>query len=392
MNDVPGGLHVETLLVIYQMVAALLALATVGGAWQARGRYGLWYWAASFIALWLSQLLRPLAAALWGDTAGLTSGHLGGIVASALLLLGLRTFLGIPQQRWRVFAFVIAVATIDIGGSISGNLPWVSLSTTLLASAALRSLALLPLWRAYRYERGFALALTAMAISASVIAYVARGISVIPSVAGSAISAYEANALWLVVFIALLIAQGLAILLLVNESLQREVRTLAEYDPLTGLLNRRGLANRFARIVRRAQSEQQPQSMTLAMIDIDHFKQINDRHGHGVGDDVLAGLGRCLDSHTRPADLAVRLGGEEFLLIWVGTGGKLAETLAERLRQAVEVEPFSTRAGKLSATISIGVADMRSLQEPLDGVLQRVDRALYQAKEDGRNRVIVATG
>lgn len=391
MNEVPGGLHVETLLLVYQLVAALLTLVTLGGAWQARGRYGLWFWAASFVAIWLSQLARPWAVAIWGETAGFTSGHLGGIVASALLLLGVRAFLGEPQHRWRVVLLAAVAAAIAVAGTASGLPAWASLSITLVASTVLRAQALPPLWRAWRYERGFAMALAAATFGVSVVAHLARAITVIPAVSGSADSAYEANALWLMVFIALLIIQGLVILLLVNGSLQREVLVLAEYDPLTGLLNRRGLINRFARIVQRAECEQEAPRVALAMIDVDHFKQINDRHGHSIGDDVLANLGRRLEGHTRAADLAVRLGGEEFALVWVGANGQHAHALAERLRQAVEAEPFPTRAGRIATTISVGVTDMQSLKEPLDALLLRADQALYRAKEAGRNRVMFAT-
>ncbi len=390
MNEVPGGLHVETLLLVYQLVAALLSLVTLGGAWQARGRYGLWFWAASFVAIWLSQLARPWAVALWGEAAGFTVGHLGGIVASALLLLGVRAFLGEPQRRWPVALLATTAAVIAVAGTASGLPAWTSLSFTLIASTALRAQALPVLWRAWRYERGFAMALAVATFSLSVVAHLARAIAVIPAISGSVDSAYEANALWMMVFIALLIIQGLVVLLLVNGSLQREVLALAEYDPLTGLLNRRGLVNRFARMVQRAECEQQAPQVALAMIDIDHFKQINDRHGHCIGDDVLANLGRRLESHTRPADLAVRLGGEEFALVWVGANGQQAHALAERLRQAVEAEPIVTRAGQIATTISVGVADMQSLNEPLDALLLRVDRALYRAKEAGRNRVMFA--
>lgn len=392
MNDVPGGLHVETLLVIYQVVAALLALVTMGGAWQARGRYGLWLWAGSFLAIWLSQLVRPLLEHRWGDAYAFSSGHVGGIVASALLLLGVRAFLGIPQRRMQVAAFAGTTAIVAVAGTAGGYPAWVSLTFTLLASAVLRAQALLPIWRAYRFERGFPIALTTLALGVSVVAYALRAISVIPAVAGSTINAYEANALWLVLFVALLIIQGLAILVLVNGSLQREILALAEFDPLTGMLNRRGLANRFSRIVRRASADaREAQEVTLAMIDIDHFKLINDHHGHATGDDVLTHLGRRLELHMRPADFAARLGGEEFALIWVGTCAQSGHALAERLRSSVEAEPFPTRTGQISATISVGVANMHSPDESLDTLLQRVDRALYQAKKSGRNRVMRAT-
>lgn len=122
------------------------------------------------------------------------------------------------------------------------------------------------------------------------------------------------------------------------------------------------------------------------MFDIDHFKQVNDNYGHDVGDEVLKGLVELVRQQMRRADLLARWGGEEFMIMAAETPCTGALELAEKLRRRVAAESFE-QVGKV--TISLGVAAYHR-QEPLKNLLKRVDDALYQAKEQGRNRVVAA--
>src|SRR5205085_11210812 len=123
--------------------------------------------------------------------------------------------------------------------------------------------------------------------------------------------------------------------------------------------------------------------------DLDHFKQVNDRFGHAVGDDVLRAVARILLDNTRTGDLLARMGGEEFLVLFVGTSLATASDICERLRQAVETFDWNRVATGLSLTISIGLCDAVASAD-MRALLERADASLYAAKRGGRNRVEVS--
>ena len=167
--------------------------------------------------------------------------------------------------------------------------------------------------------------------------------------------------------------------------LHEKLAVLAQTDALTGLFNRgyfeEALSREFKRLVRH------PRPLSLLLIDIDHFKQINDRFGHTIGDTVLKKVAAIIKKAMRDTDVAARYGGEEFVAILAETDGTGAQNLAERLRQTVFLNPIDTGGNPVSVSVSIGVAsfpgDARSRQE----LIELADKALYGAKSAGRNRV-----
>ena len=174
-----------------------------------------------------------------------------------------------------------------------------------------------------------------------------------------------------------------------NARLFAQVDRLATTDGLTGLLNRRHF---FALATHElALSRRRAAPLTAAMLDIDHFKQINDRYGHPVGDQVIVTVAQRLTATVRGTDLLGRYGGEEFAVVLPDTDGDGSTILAERLRVVIGDRPIDTDAGPLTVTVSIGVglADYDA-DATLADLLSRADKALYRAKESGRNRVVVA--
>ena len=169
-----------------------------------------------------------------------------------------------------------------------------------------------------------------------------------------------------------------------NETLQMESRSLAQIartDSLSGALNRRGLVDELMRIVRQGDSQTFP--MSLVFIDIDHFKRINDAHGHDAGDQVIRGLAQLVRSAVQRDDLFARWGGEEFLLVFRDTPGAKGQAIAERLRERVAT---ATWADGLRVTCSFGVAEWQRGEDLNDGI-KRADEAMYRAKQQGRDRV-----
>lgn len=165
-------------------------------------------------------------------------------------------------------------------------------------------------------------------------------------------------------------------------------RTMATRDALTGAFNRRYFNDHFARLLKH--SRETGQDLSLILADIDLFKSINDRHGHQAGDVVLKEFMERFGQVTRPIDMVARLGGEEFAIVAPDADLRVATRIAERMRQTVAGEGFVLPGGEpILVTCSFGVASAAS-EEGIDDVFARADAALYQAKNNGRDRVLAA--
>ncbi len=158
------------------------------------------------------------------------------------------------------------------------------------------------------------------------------------------------------------------------------------HDPLTGLFNRRQVEEELRKELDRADRHGRP--LSLAMMDADHFKRINDGHGHQTGDEVLRVLARRCQKILRSHDLIGRYGGEEFVIVFPETTLAEAAVVAERLRAAVGEHPIKFGDAALEVTVSIGLGELVPGQG-LEKLFQRADSALYRAKQDGRNLVRV---
>ena len=166
--------------------------------------------------------------------------------------------------------------------------------------------------------------------------------------------------------------------------LQREAST----DALTGLNNRREFESGMVREMERARRMHVP--LSLAILDIDFFKRINDQHGHDIGDAVLREVAATLQRHIRKSDLLARIGGEEFALVMLGTQPPGAWVVLERLRSAVAALRIPAGGQEIGCTISIGITDRVETDNDWPMLYKRADGALYEAKERGRNRVVEA--
>jgi diguanylate cyclase (GGDEF)-like protein len=171
--------------------------------------------------------------------------------------------------------------------------------------------------------------------------------------------------------------------------LKERHKDLAEHDALTGLFNRRALDDHLARAI--AREDRQGGRFSLLLLDIDHFKKLNDTYGHPAGDAALAGVARLLDRLLRKGDLAARYGGEEFVAILPGSDEKGALRMAERVRQALEKERLVFEGARLALTASFGAAVWPTDGRDAAALLAAADRALYAAKQAGRNRVAAAS-
>ena len=168
-----------------------------------------------------------------------------------------------------------------------------------------------------------------------------------------------------------------------------DVKREAKTDGLTGLCNRKAFDVRLRRAMSAAKADGVP--VSILMIDVDHFKRVNDTHGHHVGDLVLRLIGRLLSENVKGRDTAARYGGEEFAIILAGATGQAAAIVAEQIREALASKSLGTKAlgeGRASVTVSVGVAEFRP-GDLATSLITRADDALYRAKRDGRNRVCI---
>ncbi len=174
-----------------------------------------------------------------------------------------------------------------------------------------------------------------------------------------------------------------------NEILRDQLREQAIRDPLTNLFNRRYLQETLEREL--ANAQRADHSVGVLMLDIDHFKRLNDTYGHKAGDLILQALGKLLHTLTRSSDVACRYGGEEFVIVMPGATVQFAAQRAEQLRANVETMRVPFADTTLRATLSLGVAAFPQQGNNGDQVLRAADTALYLAKTSGRNRVCMAT-
>ncbi|WP_290870237.1 GGDEF domain-containing protein [Aquabacterium sp.] len=191
---------------------------------------------------------------------------------------------------------------------------------------------------------------------------------------------------WCCLMLALLpLSVASVVFAIINERLNQQLRARALSDDLTGALSRRGLRELGERML--AQQQRQPRDIAVLMVDADHFKAINDRHGHLVGDDVLRHLTQTLRDNLRVDALLARYGGEEFTVLLPVRQRDEALKVAERLRDTVARSPCESRSGPIPITVSIGVS-YHGPGSTLEDDLSRADALLYRAKAEGRNRVV----
>jgi diguanylate cyclase (GGDEF)-like protein/PAS domain S-box-containing protein len=179
---------------------------------------------------------------------------------------------------------------------------------------------------------------------------------------------------------------GQAALAIINARLASELEQLAVIDELTGVFNRRGLLTLGTREVERARRLGRP--LAMLFVDLDHFKALNDAYSHEVGDKALREVSRTIHDRMRKIDMVARYGGEEFVVLLVETELASAVHVAERVRQAVEATSLLTERGPARVTVSVGVTARGPEASDLETLIHRADKAMYAAKQAGRNRVV----
>ncbi|MBW8845174.1 MAG: GGDEF domain-containing protein [Burkholderiales bacterium] len=380
-------LHVPTLVLMLVVGFGLLTLLL-----QVAGRGGLnrselrqLGWAAQALCVgFLCFALRP-----W------LPGWLSLLGANLLLMAGLALFASavcwhllnrrLPAwHHWLLAAAALTVpAVLDAPTPMRAGVMSAAMAALLLPATAM---ALRRGWRCELSFRVVALMLLLACVALWLrVAYAAWWAGA--GQAGAVDAAFWSSAIFMLAFMAVL-AAGFGFVLAGFERMASQMRELASVDGLTGASNHNTAVSLLAHSLERGRREGQP--VSFVMLDLDHFKRVNDRHGHVVGDNVLRAVAACARARLRGSDVLGRLGGEEFGLVLPATGAAGARHLAEQVRLAVEALELQGDGGQpLRVTLSAGVAEAAKTDTP-ETLMHLADKALYQAKQKGRNRVVVA--
>ena len=371
--------------VVAQVLMALLSLAVR----QSQGQFalGLGHWAFGLAAMSAGAIGTMISAgSLTRATLAINNAFY--ISGMALLGFGVLRFLGRRPRPWVWIAFAAFVYAAGWMLSASPDqVPW-RISVFMLLQVAVAALALEALVR-NRNERalGAVTLLGSMLLLAGAglvrVWFALAGLASVRLLAGSPVSWSLVGAVSLAQLVA-----TIGLILMTGERAQRRLRELASHDSLTGLLTRGGF-NQFAQQVI-ATARREVKHVGFLMIAIDHFKQINDRYGHDVGDQVLTEVAKRLDMGLREIDIVSRYGGEEFAVLLPSSEPAQTALAAERLRFAVEQSDFSLGDVQLKVTVSIGTANSPPADANIEKLYKRADQALYRAKRGGRNQVRAA--
>lgn len=303
---------------------------------------------------------------------------------SYLLVRGTYRHVGQTIPRWPLYLlWLVALPAMLWTSSISPSYE----QRLFVLSGIMGSYFVSMLWVLLRKgKRSFATSYTAVVLTALSIVMALRMATATSVPAGSGLfDATFFQSLYILSLSFGLLMLSIGFILLASEQLRQELENIITHDLLTGALARRALLAQGQTELARAQRSGHPTS--VLMLDLDHFKLVNDNHGHLVGDAVLRDFAQRCMSHLRPSDLFCRWGGEEFVVLLPETASPAAQSIAERLRQSQTAD-----ATLPTCTVSIGLASLTPQEEQsLDTLISRADAALYQAKARGRNRVEIAT-
>lgn len=393
MGRMFSSLDYTTLLVSYALVRVLQAAGLVY-VWRVHRKF------APLRELALGSVLVAAGTLLASGPSALPA-DMWAAIRSAFILGGIAIFdVGLARLADRPPPWIAASVAVSVAlaGKLSFALIWPSAAAGVVVftifGAVCDGYAAIALIRTppgpFRLTQRLISGLLFLEITATV----ARGLALTAGLRedglearlGAVVHSGPEQSFFLLVLIGTAFLLSLAIAVLTNQRLQMALDRAANIDPLTGLLNRRAFAEiadlDWARSVRSGRE------LSVLLVDVDHFKNFNDSCGHAMGDAVLVLVSETLTRETRRADAVCRFGGEEFLILMPDTSAAEAELLAERLRRAV-ADLSLPGAPNLAITASIGLATRARGYTNWEQLVAASDRALYEAKKSGRNRVVV---
>lgn len=382
-------MDLRTLVVVSVLLSLLTGVAMAAVAIEQPDPMRGWLkrWAVGLLAQAGGWMLFALRGAI-PDAVSVVFANTLILVGSLLLLQAIRSFYGAPAVRRR------DIALVALQLAVSAIFLWVvpSLGARIglgsLISAVVFAEGLALVWRHAPRPRQAAHTLMAVVQSSMLAVVVVRlAIELAGRGPDAVFQSTPVQSLLHTLAVLAPVLSTLAFALMVAQRLASELERSASRDALTGLANRRGLEAAMRGTPRRGSAP--PALLGLLLVDVDHFKRVNDTFGHEGGDALLVWLAQRLREEARDDDVVVRHGGEEFVVLLPGLDLDAAARVGERLRRRVEGTPFTLGGTSVPVSVSIGVASADRAEIDLRRLLRQADQAMYRAKSAGRNRVEV---
>ncbi|SEK29683.1 diguanylate cyclase (GGDEF) domain-containing protein [Bosea lupini] len=379
-------LDLRTIYLAGALTCVILGLVQLSA--YATGRFERWplWWGLSNILIGLGLIGVGLRGII-PDIVSIPLANTVSWIGYLLILFGVRSFAGRPA-RLPLYLLAVAAAALPLflWNEPDGFVKRVVLVAVLvMACDMLLVREGLLLWRRERLASG---AILAALFAPTVVLFAIRGyLAAIGQLGTELFPANDANQWVAATGTAFLLLRGSALLLLAAERNRNTLVAIAQHDPLTGAMNRSGLERAMARIA--TDAGKRPGRLTLLLIDIDHFKSLNDTHGHAAGDRILQLFAEAARSELRASDVLARHGGDEFVALLPHMSTRDAVRVANRIRSAFGRALADRDGVTLQPTLSIGVAEGNAASNELEALLEQADKALYRSKRLGRDRVQV---
>lgn len=346
---------------------------------------GMLHWVRATALVFVTAMLFGLRDKL-PDVLTITLGNGLLLIAYALYLQGSHLHFGVPM-RWRVWVVMWLVCMTILTWYAHAEPSFRGRSVVMLASMA----AIMGYHAWFLFGQGrqrasgmsFGVRFAAVSLASITLVFVLRWVHVVmlPQDGSHLFAPNWVQSVYTLSYSLAVLMFTVGLALMASERVRESFQFQATHDMLTGVLNRRAVLDALAQELARSLRYQRP--FAVLMLDLDHFKAVNDRHGHQVGDQVLQRFVQRVSATLRPNDVLGRFGGEEFVVLLPETNGASALATAERVRQAVR-QPDPALP---TVSVSIGLTDWQTHDRSVDALIERSDRALYVAKSRGRDRV-----
>jgi diguanylate cyclase (GGDEF)-like protein len=366
------------------------AMWLVAGRWMGLSRRSASEWMRASIANG-SALLITVADGGQHEALLLALASTLAVLGAASSRRGLLSFLRLREPRSGLLRLMVVTAAFNLMLCVPMGWPSLAIGGSCLAVIALLADSIRHSHAAIHREFGRGTAMTSSAVlGATALVFTLTGLTLLIGLADSRSLPSLALRQVMLVFVTSMLSILTAVVqgYIVVMRLVMRLQHLSQHDSLTGLLNRRAIELSLAKEAHRLKRFDEPYAVLL--LDIDHFKRINDELGHAAGDEVLRQVALTLSDEAREVDRVARHGGEEFCVLLPHTEQEGAVQAAERLRTAVEERVIGWHADSLRITISVGLACATDPHEATDALMRRADQALYHAKAQGRNQVVAA--